>query len=232
MKFSLKLCAALTVLMLTSAIAQQRLPDSDALDKAIKAAQSRANDVLQRAAQQAGAAPSAPTRPMPSLDPKTAGGVDPALLAEQYKNLGRTAGDAENYELMVFASLSMPEETLHRIGLQAKRAGAVVVFRGLKYGISKKGAWAASMNALKPITETGADVQIHPELFSRHNVTAVPTVVVNPNSQPGCQDEACASKAQAVVGDVTLDYALEHLEHRKDAVGKIARDRLKRMRNS
>ena len=158
-------------------------------------------------------------------------GFDPAALAERYRTMkdGMSKSTRESAELVVFVSLSMPPAVLNRIGERAKKAGAIVVFRGLKYGL-RKGAWADSMNALKPIADTGADVQINPELFDRFNVQAVPTLVVSAAPQEGCQGNACAASSASVVGDVSMDYALEKLSQRKDAIGKIARERGARLK--
>jgi conjugal transfer pilus assembly protein TrbC len=206
-------------------LAQAQMPSDEALNKAMQAAQKRAGSVLGEAEQQA--LPNNVT--MPRTLPNIAGqaGVDPAKLAEQYKKMGK-AEDTEAPQLMVFVSLSMPEAALKRIGEQARKAGAVLVFRGLKYGL-RKGGWNDSLNALKPLATTGADIQIHPELFTRFNVTVVPTLVVTSSPKTGCQDDACAAKAASVVGDVTMDYALDQLTGRKDAIGEIARERRQRL---
>lgn len=217
-------------LLLGSGMAQQ-LPSDEALNKAMQAAQRRAAGVLGDAERRAAPSPVAPQRIVPQLDPRTAVGADPAEIAERYRHIGNKATDSEAPEVIVFVSLSMPDEALRRVGRQAKQAGAVVVFRGVKNGL-RKGTWVDSMNALKPIADTGADVQIHPELFARYNVTVVPTVVVAAAPQAGCQDDACAAQSASIVGDVSLDFALDRLAGRTDAIGAIARARLKRLRNS
>jgi conjugal transfer pilus assembly protein TrbC len=214
-----------------SGISAQKMPNDDVLKKAMQAVQRRASNILADAEHQALPNNITPERVMPQFDSKTAIGIDPAVIAERYKSTGKLMGDNESPELMIFVSLSMPEEALRRIGQQAKKVGAVVVFRGLKYGL-RKGAYVDSMNALKPIADTGADVQIHPELFGRYNVTVVPTMVVAALPQSGCQDNACATKSVAVIGDVSVEYALDRLIDRTDAIGKIARDRIRRLRNS
>jgi conjugal transfer pilus assembly protein TrbC len=208
------------------------MPSEDALNKAMQATQRRAAGVMEELGKTGnGVLPPAfaGQRGMPSLD--GAEGFDPAALAEKYHTMkdGMSKSAKESAELVVFVSLSMPPAALNRIGEQAKKAGAIVVFRGLKYGL-RKGAWADSMNALKPIADTGADVQINPELFDRFNVQAVPTLVVSAAPQEGCQGNACAASSASVVGDVSMDYALEQLSQRKDAIGRIARERGARLK--
>jgi len=217
-------------MLMGNALAQFTMPDDEALKNAMRAAQIRAASVLDTAERQAQPSSVVPPLKVPQFDPRTASGTDPAVLAEKYKQLGKPT-DSEAPELIIFVSVSMPVESLQRIGQQARQANAVVVFRGLKFGL-RKGTMNDSMKAMKPVVDTGADVEIHPELFERYNVTTVPTVVVAAAPQAGCQDSACAAKSASVVGDVTLDYALERLTDRDDEVGRIARARLKRLRNS
>lgn len=206
------------------------MPNDEALKKAMEAAQKRAGKIMGDAEKTATPMPVLPQRVIPQFDARqNFSQLDPGAIAEQYKNLGKEAKDNDPPQVMIFASLSMPEEALKRLGVQAKQAGAVVIFRGLKYGL-RKGAWTASMNALKPIADTGAEVQIHPELFARYNITAVPTLVVVSSPQSGCQDDACVAASAAVVGDVSLDYALDRLTIRTDAIGKIARERIRKLR--
>lgn len=230
-RLNAKAVLGLSVCLALGSVMAQQMPSDEVINKAMQAAQKKAGSVLGEADRQAKPSSATTQRPMPQLDPRTAIGVDPAAIAEQYKNLGKKTDDSDAPELIVFVSLSMPEASLKRIGQQAKQAGAVVVFRGTKFGL-RKGTWIDSMNALKPVVDTGADVQIHPELFGRYNVSVVPTVVVAYSPKAGCQDDACAAMSAAVVGDVSLDYALDQLTSRTDTIGKIARDRLKRLRNS
>ena len=217
----------------SSALGQSpSLPSEDALNKAMQATQRRAASVMEELGKTGnGALPPAVARQrgMPSL--AGAEGFDPAGLAEKYRTMkeGMSKSAKESAELMVFVSLSMPPAALNRIGEQAKKAGAIVVFRGLKYGL-RKGAWADSMNALNPIADTGADVQINPELFGRFNVQVVPTLVVASSAPEACQGSQCEAGSVAVVGDVSMEYALETLSTRKDAIGRIARERGARIR--
>lgn len=219
------------VCLSVGAVLAQQMPNTDAINKAMEAAQKRAANVLGEADRKSKPSDVVAPRVVPQFDQRNVVGVDPAAIAEQYKNLGKQATESDAPELIVFVSLSMPEASLKRIGEQAKRAGAVVAFRGPKFGL-RKGTWTDSMAALKPVVDTGADVQIHPELFTRYNVSVVPTVVVASSPQAGCQEDACAAAFASVVGDVSLDYALEQLAERKDPIGKTARDRVKRLRNS
>lgn len=151
--------------------------------------------------------------------------VDPLELAKQYKQLSGAASEDDRYNVLVFVSLTMPAEALKRIGEDARKIGAVVVMRGMKYGL-KPGTWADSVEALKPLAGTGANVQINPELFKQFGVRAVPTFAVSatPVGDKGCGEGACATAIATVVGDVSLEHALDIIGDRRDAVGRLARD--------
>lgn len=222
------LMSALLLAMTVNAGAQQGegMPTDAAIKQEMQRARVRASSVLEQAMGEYAANPT--QRRMPDIGTSGMEGVDPAKLAEQYQNMVNKVTEAEVPKLVVFVSLSMPDASLKKLSAQVKQAGGIMVVRGLKYGMTR---WKESMDALKPIAEAGAEVQVHPELFKRYNIQAVPTVVVTTTSKPGCQDDACASQSAAVSGDVSLDYALTQLTDRKDEIGKIARERVKRLRN-
>lgn len=136
-------------------------------------------------------------------------GVDPMEVAERYKQLQR-ATKPEAEDLYVFVSLSMPMDTLKALGAQTAKAGGIMVFRGIKGGIAK-GNWQKWLTAVKPIAETGVTINIDPELFTAHQVRSVPMFVLRYRPE-GCNIASqCATQDEEVIGDVTLDYALEHM---------------------
>lgn len=214
----------------SSAFAQgaKGMPSDEALQATIRQGRAKASAALDEVMAEYGAN-AGQRRQMPDLDAKSMRGVDPGDLAEKYQNMLNKVAEAEVPKLILFVSLSMPEASLKKLAEQAKLTGGVLMFRGLKFGIKN---YRKSMGELKPIAEIGATIQIHPDLFKRFNITAVPTMVITAVPKPGCQTDACAAQSAAVSGDVSLDYALEQLTDRKDEIGKIARDRLKRLRNS
>jgi len=83
-------------------------------------------------------------------------------------------------------------------------ADAIVVFRGLKYGL-RNGARSDSIIAAKPVTHTGTVVQINPEFFERFHFQFVPKLVVASSVSEGCQVNQCEAGSVAVVGDVSMD---------------------------
>lgn len=155
---------------------------------------------------------------------------DPMEIARQFNQVQGQFSEDERFNLIVFVSLSMPEETLKKLAADTRRAGGVIVLRGLKFGL-EKGTWLKSVEAMKPLASTGANVQINPELFAQFGVKSVPTIVVtaNPVGDKGCGDGSCAAGVGTVVGDVSLEYALERIAERTDGVGKIARQKFTKL---
>lgn len=128
----------------------------------------------------------------------------------------------EDIDIAVAVSLSMPRASLLKLGQDARDAGLTLTFRGVgteiqnrpdeiprtvaqRYG---KGLIARHMEDFKFLTDAGANVQIDPVLFTRHNITDVPRVMVVPVCRSACE------RTQAILvarGDVSLRYALDAL---------------------
>lgn len=205
------------------------------MDDARKSAQTTGRQALDAAVRKAQVQldPEAIAKGMPKSDlqgmPTFNSGraADPMDLARQYREMQGGGREDETFNVIIFVSLTMPEETLKRIGTEAKKVGGVVVLRGMKYGL-KEGTWEKSLEALKPLAGTGANVQINPELFQQFGIRNVPTIIVSakPVGDKGCGDGSCAAGIGMVVGDVSLEYALEQLVDRKDGVGVIARKKV------
>lgn len=190
----------------------------------MSAAQQRAQSVLQAMPD-----PAMGTVKVPDLRARSAQPMpDPAALAQRYQSTQAPPPTERTYPVMIFASLSMPEASLKRIGQQARRAGAAVIFRGLRYGMGQ-GNWKRSVEAMKPVTDTGAVVLIDPRQFERFDIRTVPAVVVSLHALEDCAEGACASRSARVDGDVSLEYALERVAVRQDTLGKIARQALGQM---
>lgn len=128
----------------------------------------------------------------------------------------------EDIAIAVAVSLSMPRASLLKLGQDARDAGLALTFRGVgteiqnrpdekprtiaqRYG---KGLIARHMEDFKFLTDAGANVQIDPVLFARHNITDVPRIMVVPVCRSACE------RTQAILvarGDVSLRYALDAL---------------------
>lgn len=155
-------------------------------------------------------------------------GVDVGQMAAKYRENGVGANQGPQQDLLIFVSTSMPKKALTMLGEQARATGAVLVLRGMKGPLGKPGTMDATMKALEPIAATGAALQINPEAFDRYNVTAVPTFVIAAKEE-GCGNDSCATKAHALAGDVSLEYALEEWSNRGGAAGRLADLYLKRL---
>lgn len=167
--------------------------------------------------------------------PATAGRpIDLEALAKGYE---RAVGSplhqgalASGPGLMVFVSFSMPQATLSRLADQAARSRAVLVIRGFVNGSLKE--TVAKVKDL--IGDRQVGFQIDPQAFDRFAVTATPTfVLVRDGAVPGdCGGNTCfaAEAFVSVVGDVSLDYALEHFQQAAPAFGRDAAVFLKRLK--
>lgn len=135
---------------------------------------------------------------------------DPVEIAESFKQKLNT-NKKERHNLLVFVSTSMPKRSLTMLGEQAKVAGAVLVFRGIKGRFGTPNAMNEMLKELKPIAETGASIQIDPESFSAYDVRSVPTFVLVKSEQQngGCSADLCRDSAYVARGDATLTYVLE-----------------------
>lgn len=137
----------------------------------------------------------------------------------------------EDIAIAIAVSLSMPRASLLKLGQDARDAGLTLTFRGVgteiqnrpdekpqtvaqRYG---KGLIARHMEDFKFLTDVGANVQIDPVLFARHNITDVPRVMVIPVCHTACEHNQAILVAR---GDVSLRYAL-------DALHKEASEQLK-----
>lgn len=128
----------------------------------------------------------------------------------------------------VLVSFSMPQASLERLARDAKDAGVPLVFRGVpqtKESTDPKLPLLnpQSLSAFQPLIDSGADVQLNPELFSEFNIRQVPALIIKEESSASAEGCIQSAKAMIVPGDVTLGYALDRLTDRKDSIGKAAR---------
>lgn len=217
------LASALVVAASTLAQAQDTptVPSSAAIDALMDAQRARAATAIDDASRSA----LMPKR-APSVDMDRAvqmGGADPLAIAKQYEQgLRETPPEA----LYIFISTSVPIDTLKLLGEQAVRGGAALVLRGIPGGFQ---GYAKMLETLNPVIATGADIQIHPELFDRFEVTSVPAFVIA-KFEEGCQGNVCDAESISVAGDVSLPFALEHLATRPHPLSTTAKERLQRFR--
>ncbi len=161
--------------------------------------------------------------------------IDLEALARGYASqadaMTQAQGLATGPGLLVFVSLSMPRPTLQRLVGQAARAKASIVLRGFANGSLRD--TVAQVQGL--IGARQVAVQIDPLAFDRFAVTRVPTFVL---VRDGTRPVACASGSCAPAdsflrtsGDVSLDYALDHMQRAAPAFRADAAPFLTRLRN-
>jgi conjugal transfer pilus assembly protein TrbC len=130
--------------------------------------------------------------------------------------------------LLIFVSFSMPESTLARLVDQASRARASLVLRGFVNGSLRE----TVERTQRLMGSRQVSVQIDPQAFDRFAIARTPTfVLVRDGAQPQqCGAGMCFATDQFALaaGDVSLDYALEHIQrasprHAKDVSGFLKR---------
>ncbi len=181
---------------------------------------------------------SAPVPTRPNIEalpqPLSRTPIDLEALARGYASQAdattQAQGMATGPGLLVFVSLSMPRPTLQRLIDQAARAKASIVLRGFANGSLRD--TVAQVQGL--IGTRQVSVQIDPQAFDRFAVTRVPTfVLVRDGARPvSCASGSCAPADSFLrsAGDVSLDYALEHMRRSAPGFGPAADTFLKRIR--
>lgn len=202
-------------------------PDAEALAREVAAraealradAEAAARDGHQNMQQNAGAVRGASVGPVDFDE----------LLSTSIQNQSDRGGSPF---LIVFASLSMPEESLKRLIRDTSRAGGMVVFNGFP-GNSMK----AFQQGILKVVENNADyanIGIDPRLFRAFHVTAVPTVVVVTSDFDPCDGFNCATQLppfDRMSGNVPLEYVLETFGSGNGPGAAIARQALSRLQN-
>ncbi|WP_174999223.1 type-F conjugative transfer system pilin assembly protein TrbC [Rugamonas aquatica] len=151
--------------------------------------------------------------------------VDLESLARQRDRAGAAPGPA----LMVFISFSLPDATLQRLVEQAEISGAVLLLRGLE----QQSLLRTTEHARRLIGRHQVAWQIDPRAFRQYAVQQAPTfVLARSGAGSGCGALQCAAAADylAVAGDVSLDYALEHMAGAAPEYAGLAGQYLARMR--
>jgi len=187
----------------------------------------------------AGAMNAAPSPSRPAIEalpqPATRTAIDLEALARGYATqtdaMAGAPGLAGGPALLIFVSLSMPRPTIQRLLDQAARAQASVILRGFANGSLRE--TVAQMQAL--IGTRRIAVQVDPQAFDRFSITRVPSfVLVRDGTRPAsCASGTCAPPEAFLraSGDVSLDYALEHMQRAAPTFRGDAARFLKRLRS-
>lgn len=187
-----------------------------------------------------------PPRPLPRIGPSIGAGagaaqqpqapgagIDIGALARQSGQINGAMQPAalppQEPALRIFVTLDMPQGSLRRLVDQAERAGAVLVLRGLKNQSMRQTVAAVS----ELLGQRRAGWVIDPEAFERHGVEAAPTFLLTMGEDaPPCSATTCTVPRPfvSVSGDVSLDYALEHMARRQPSAAAVAGPYLSRLR--
>lgn len=123
---------------------------------------------------------------------------------ETQANKAVTATPKSDMPMVIFASLSMPTETLKELAADAHRVGGVVVFRGLKND--------DFIEMRKELATLGEGFAIDPTLFTRFGITDVPTFVLPLEALMPCEVDGCPPVRHIrVSGNVRLEGALDYM---------------------
>ena len=180
----------------------------------------------------------APIPSTPKIDalptPSTSHNIDLEAIAKGYEanrdHMTMAQGLASGSKLLIFVSFTMPEATLVRLIDQAARSGATIVIRGPIEGSLTKTVTAVH----RLIGQRRVAIQIDPQAFDRFSVMKAPTFVLlkdGAQAQP-CTAGMCFAKDSFALttGDVSLDYALEHILNSSPRLAKDARAYLAKLR--
>ncbi len=133
------------------------------------------------------------------------------------------AGKGEAPQFIVFASLSMPPQSLKQLIGDTARAGGVVVFRGFPNNSMKE--FAGRLGKIVDRQDDFANVGIDPRLFRAFDVQAVPTYVAVSTDFDLCAGFSCQTKVppyDRLIGNVSVQYALEQFAEGNGPGARVA----------
>lgn len=141
---------------------------------------------------------------------------------------GKPEVEKTGSDLLIFASLSMPETMLINYAAQAKRFGAVIMLRGFVDDKTSK-----TREALARLNQAGAEFEVSPEPFKHFKVTKVPTFVLASANATSVIENGCAKPDTYITisGDITVADALDKFSLlsksvlAKDAKARLVNDR-------
>jgi conjugal transfer pilus assembly protein TrbC len=161
----------------------------------------------------------------------TANAQDPFVVAERVRqtapNMVFDPADAEDADLLVFVSFSMPQASLNRIAAETAKVGGVLVLRGFVEDSLKK-----TVAASEKMTNLGAQLQIHPDMFTQFNVQRVPTYVITKKTEAisSCDKGTQCVNHVKLEGDAGLRTVLDRMSQSGDRqISKIAGAKLAKL---
>ncbi|MBV7300278.1 type-F conjugative transfer system pilin assembly protein TrbC [Enterovibrio paralichthyis] len=168
--------------------------------------------------------------------PASAGNVDIAAMLQELRAPSIQKANSEVTdplpELMVFVTLSMPEQALVQLAKQTARAGGEIYIRGFHNNSLKE--TVTFMEWLSK--ESGVTLAIDPTMFELFEVTRVPTIIMAVEGVKPCdaKDQLCRRDLplhDRMTGNTSLHYALEQFTWRGDS-SDIAMKHLTRLQSA
>lgn len=138
--------------------------------------------------------------------------------------------DEDGGALYVAVSLTMPAEALRQLSVDAEKAGARLVIRGLV-----DGSFERTVVVAKEVFGQDAlsGLAIEPQVFRAYGVDRVPTFIAAQAPVQPCQDGVdCVSAVtphDRIAGNISLAEALRQLSQRGDAAPGVALAALERL---
>jgi len=111
-------------------------------------------------------------------------------------------------DLMIFASMSMPDDMLREYAVQAKRFGAVILLRGFIDDKSSR-----TRDVLARLNKAGANFEVSPDPFKTFKIEKVPTIVLASADSTSVLEQGCAKPNTYVKisGNISILDALDKI---------------------
>jgi type-F conjugative transfer system pilin assembly protein TrbC len=144
----------------------------------------------------------------------------------------RTIAQVENkkkFDLMVFISFSLPEETIRQYSRQAAEYGAVLVLRGMHNNSLEQTKIAGAQ-----VNPSGVEWNIAPATFRKFKIDRVPVIVLADAAGASVLEDGCAKESDylRVDGDVSIHHALVLMkQYGKGGLVKTAENLLETEKN-
>jgi len=127
-------------------------------------------------------------------------------------------------DLMIFVSMSMPEQMLMAYAQQAKRFNAVLMLRGFVDDKLSK-----TREVIMRLNKSGARWEVSPEPFKHFKIDKVPAVVLATAESGKITEEGCArpDTFTSIFGDMSILDALDKMALRaQPAIAELAKARI------
>lgn len=153
-----------------------------------------------------------------SGDIVTSKGVDLYEMSNRYIsefNKGRKNEKEKLSGLFVLISSSLPTSSIKQIARDVKKVGGTLLFRGMI-----EGSMMRTAEFVLNLNKEGVKAAIHPKIFEMLNVEVVPCYVL---IKGGVQENKYEVLHDKIIGNVSLEYALNKFKEKGDTKEEAAR---------